>query len=77
MKNYIKDLIYEKPFAADKFVPAIHKKRQNNGLTIITEEIPHNHSLNKISAQEWNEIVYYIEDLEKRIESLERRVGRE
>lgn len=75
MKEYIKNLIYEKPFTGDKLIPEIHKTRRKNGLTIITGS--HEANINKISAEEWNDIVYYIEDLEERIEALERRVGRE
>jgi len=48
------------------------KKRRRNGLTIITGATPNN--LYKISADEWNDVVYYIEDLEKRIEILEKHV---
>jgi len=75
MKKYIKNLIWEKPFRADMFIPETHKKIRRNGLTIITgaPDSP----ITKIGADEWNDIVYYIEDLEKRIEDLEQRVGRD
>ncbi len=51
-----------------------YKTRRRNGLTIFTG--PSSPHLTKISAEEWNDIVYYIEDLEQRIEDLERRVGK-
>ena len=47
------------------------RKRRRNGLIIITGSNSHP---SKISAEEWNDIVYYIEDLEQRIEVLEKHV---
>ncbi len=75
MKEYIKNLIFEKPFATKTKWDEPIKTRRNNGLTVLTgasKSYP-----NIIGADEWNDIVYYIEDLEERIESLERRVGRD
>ena len=56
--------IFAKPDYDENF-----KIRRDNGLAILCGDIPD--SSTKIDGIDWNDIVFYIEGLEKRIKSLE------